>query len=63
MNNFIENMKKELPAIGIRVDRKDLINQLRALQGTLIEIHFNPDNPSTLLLMDRNHQIYVKTRM
>lgn len=42
-----------LPDISIRLDKKQLINQLRAMQDSYIELWINSKNLKTITIKDR----------
>lgn len=46
----------------IRVDRKQLINQLKALNDNYIEIWINPENRNYITLKDRYNTNQMKTK-
>ena len=46
----------------IRVDRKQLINQLKALNDNYIEIWINPENRNYITLKDRCNTNQMKTK-
>lgn len=55
--------KKKLPDIVCtRVDKKLLINSLRALQTNYIYINIDRNNKAQILLSDGNNQIYMRTQ-
>lgn len=50
---MINKLQTALPDISIRIDKKQLINQLRAMQDTYIELWINSKNLSSITLKDR----------
>lgn len=60
--NFITQLKTNIPTLSIRIDRKDLINQLRGLKDPTIELWVNPNNLKVLQLKDSDHIYAVKTK-
>lgn len=55
--------KNKLPNIVCtRVDKKLLINSLRALQTNYIYINIDTNNRSQILLSDGTNQIYMRTQ-
>lgn len=50
---MINETLKNLPDISIRIDKKQLINQLRAMNDTYIELWINTKNLTTITLKDR----------
>ena len=64
MNNYNELTKQlqELPTISIRIDKKDMINQLRGLSDTYIELLINPEHLKTISLKDRTHYYTIQTK-
>ena len=50
---MIDETLKNLPDISIRIDKKQLINQLRAMNDTYIELWINTKNLTTITLKDR----------
>lgn len=63
-DNYNELMKAidELPTISIRVDAKDLINALRAMSNSYVELLINPKHLGTISIKDTNHYLTIKTR-
>ena len=64
MNSY-DDFKKEIiesMPVVIRIDRKDLINQLRALKDNNIEILVYPKDKRIIYLQDRGHRNMVVTR-
>jgi hypothetical protein len=51
--NDFEKSLLNLSDISIRLDRKQLINQLRALQDNYIELWINSKNLKSIILKDR----------
>lgn len=62
MNKFLIQQKNNNPTISIRIDRRDLINQLRGLKDPIIELWINPNNLKVLQLKDTDHWYNVKTK-
>lgn len=64
MNNYNDLTKQmqELPTLSIRIDKKDMINQLRGLSDTYIELLINPESLKTISLKDRTHYYTIQTR-
>lgn len=50
---MINKTLKNLPDISIRIDKKQLINQLRAMNDTYIELWINTKNLTSITLKDR----------
>lgn len=50
---MIDETLKNLPDISIRIDKKQLINQLRAMNDTYIELWINTKNLTTITIKDR----------
>lgn len=48
-----KNVLNNLPDISIRLDKKQLINQLRAMQDSYIELWINSKNLKTITIKDR----------
>lgn len=61
MNQF-QNKMDALPTISIRIDKKDMINQLRGLSDKCIELLINPKHLKTISLKDRTHYYTIQTR-
>lgn len=53
MNNKANEVLNQFPDISIRLDKKQLINQLRAMQDTYIELWINTKNLTTITIKDR----------
>lgn len=53
MNNKVNEVLNQFPDISIRLDKKQLINQLRAMQDSYIELWINSKNLSSITLKDR----------
>lgn len=53
MNNKVNEILNQFPDISIRIDKKQLINQLRAMQDSYIELWINSKNLSSITLKDR----------
>jgi hypothetical protein len=62
MNNKVNDILNQLADISIRVDRKQLINQLRAMQDSYIELWINSKNLTTITLKDRFNLNRMKTK-
>lgn len=60
-NNLNQQMDA-LPTISIRIDKKDMINQLRGLSDKCIELLINPKHLKTISLKDRAHYYTIQTR-
>jgi len=58
----IKNISEALPDISIRLDKKQLINQLRALQDNYIELWINSKNLSFITLKDRFNTNKMQTK-
>lgn len=52
-NNNFEIQLQNISDISIRLDKKQLINQLRALQDNYIELWINSKNLKSIILKDR----------
>ena len=59
---MINKLQTALPNIFIRIDKKDLINELRAMKDNYVELWINTNNLSTLIIKDRFKTITTKTR-
>lgn len=53
MNNKVNGILNQFPDISIRIDKKQLINQLRAMNDTYIELWINTKNLTTITIKDR----------
>lgn len=53
MNNKANEVLNQFPNISIRLDKKQLINQLRAMQDSYIELWINTKNLTTIIIKDR----------
>ena len=53
MDKLIQNLANQLPDIIIRIDKKQLINQLKAMNDSYIELWINTKNLTTITLKDR----------
>lgn len=53
MNNKMNEVLNQFPNISIRLDKKQLINQLRAMQDGYIELWINTKNLTTITIKDR----------
>ena len=53
MNNKVNEVLNQFPDISIRLDKKQLINQLRAMQDSYIELWINSKNLTTITIKDR----------
>lgn len=53
MNNKVNEVLNQFPDISIRIDKKQLINQLRAMNDSYIELWINSKNLSSITLKDR----------
>ena len=62
IDDFIREFSQTLPNIVIKVDRKQMINQLRALQGNYIDIGINTQNLSTIYLKDYYNYNTMRTK-
>ena len=58
----LEQTLNTLPDISIRIDKKDLINELRDMKDNYVELWINTNNLSTLIIKDRFKTITTKTR-
>ena len=59
---MINKLQTAVPNISIRIDKKDLINELRAMKDNYVELWINTNNLSTLIIKDRFKTITTKTR-
>lgn len=50
---MINKLQTALPDISIRIDKKQLINQLRAMNDSYIELWINTKNLTTITIKDR----------
>ena len=57
-----QDLINQFPDISIRIDKKDLINELRAMKDNYVELWINTNNLSTLTITDRFKTITTKTR-
>ena len=57
-----KNILNNLPDISIRLDKKQLINQLRAMQDSYIELWINSKNLSFITLKDRFNLNKMQTK-
>lgn len=48
-----QDLINQFPDISIRIDKKQLINQLRAMNDSYIELWINSKNLSSITLKDR----------
>lgn len=53
MNNKVNEVLNQFPDISIRIDKKQLINQLRAMNDSYIELWINTKNLTTITIKDR----------
>lgn len=53
---------QQIPNIKIRLDRKQFIKQLQALQDSYIELLLNSNNLHTIALKDRNNLNQMTTK-
>lgn len=53
---------QQIPNIRIRLDRKQFIKQLQALQDNYIELLFKSSNLNTITLKDRNNLNQMTTK-
>ena len=53
MNNKVNEVLNQFPDISIRMDKKQLINQLRAMNDSYIELWINTKNLTTITIKDR----------
>lgn len=53
MNNKVNEVLNQFPDIFIRIDKKQLINQLRAMNDSYIELWINTKNLTTITIKDR----------
>lgn len=53
MNNKVNEVLNQFPDISIRLDKKQLINQLRAMNDSYIELWINTKNLTTITIKDR----------
>lgn len=51
-----------LPTISIKIDKKDMINQLRGLKDNYIELLINPKQLKTISLKDKTHYYTIQTK-
>ena len=56
------NQPNKMDIVSVRVDKKLLINSLRALQTNYIYINIDRNNKAQILLSDGNNQIYMRTQ-
>lgn len=48
-----QDLINQFPDISIRIDKKQLINQLRAMNDSYIELWINTKNLTTITIKDR----------
>lgn len=53
MNNKVNEVLNQFPDISIKIDKKQLINQLRAMNDSYIELWINTKNLTTITIKDR----------
>lgn len=53
MNNKVNGILNQFPDISIRIDKKQLINQLRAMNDSYIELWINTKNLTSITIKDR----------
>ena len=53
MNNKVNEILNQFPNISIKIDKKQLINQLRAMTDSYIELWINTKNLTTITIKDR----------
>lgn len=53
MNNKVNGILNQFPDISIRIDKKQLINQLKAMNDSYIELWINTKNLTTITIKDR----------
>ena len=53
MNNKENEILNQFPNISIKIDKKQLINQLRAMTDSYIELWINTKNLTTITIKDR----------
>lgn len=58
----IDSILNQLADISIRIDRHQLINQLRAMQDSYIELWINTKNLSSIVIKDRNNFNRMNTK-
>ena len=58
----LQDIKNNLPDILIKLDKKQLINQLRAMQDSHIELWINSKNLSFITLKDRFNLNKMQTK-
>ena len=56
MNNNFDHI------VAIRIDKKDMINNLRALSDNCINLVINTNSLKSITLKDRTHLIELQTR-
>lgn len=56
MNNNFDQI------VAIRIDKKDMINNLRALSDNCINLVINTNSLKSITLKDRTHLIELQTR-
>lgn len=59
---MINKLQTAVSNISIRIDKKDLINELKAMKDNYVELWINTNNLSTLTIKDRFKTITTKTR-
>ena len=64
MDNYQDFSKQmdTLPDLSIRIDRKQFINQLRAMSDNYIELWINSKNLSFITLKDRFNMNRMRTK-
>ena len=58
----LNKIKNQFPDISIRIDRRQLIKQLQALQDSYIELWINTKNLSVITLKDRFNMNKMQTK-
>ena len=57
-----QDLINQFPDISIRIDRRQLIKQLQALQDSYIELWINSKNLSVITLKDRFNMNKMQTK-
>ena len=57
-----QDLANQFPDISIRIDRRQLIKQLQALQDSYIELWINSKNLSVITLKDRFNMNKMQTK-
>lgn len=59
---MVNETLNQFPDISIRLDKKQLINQLKAMQDSYIELWINTKNLTTITIKDRFNLNKMQTK-